>query len=66
VLKTTTFASDRHLETTLQRYLHLYNQHIPQKTLDHLTPIAKLQEHSRIKPKLFQKNLLIIRDPTCM
>jgi transposase-like protein len=55
VLKTTTFASARHLETTLQRYLHLYNQHIPQKNLGHVTPIAKLQEYYRIKPKLFQK-----------
>ena len=54
-MKTTTFASARHLETTLQRYLHLYNQHIPQKNLGHVTPIAKLQEYYRIKPKLFQK-----------
>jgi len=30
VLKTTTFASARHLETTSQKYLHLYNHYIPQ------------------------------------
>ena len=55
VLKTTTFASARHLETTLQRYLHLYNQHIPQKNLGHVTPLAKLKEHYHTKPALFQK-----------
>ena len=53
VLKTTTFASAHHLETTLQRYLHLYNQHIPQKK--HVTPVAKLKEHYHTKPALFQE-----------
>ena len=47
VLKTTPFASARHLETTLFKYLHLYNQHIPQKNLGHVTPIAKLQGTSK-------------------
>ncbi|MEZ5577746.1 MAG: IS481 family transposase [Candidatus Competibacteraceae bacterium] len=55
VLKTTTFTSARHLETTLQKYLHLYNHHIPQKNLGHVTPVAKLQEYYWIKPALFQK-----------
>ena len=56
VLKSTTFASARHLETTLQRYLHLYNHHIPQKNLGHVTPVAKLKEYYRTKPALFQNN----------
>ncbi len=64
VLKTTPFASARHLETTLQRYLHLYNHHIPQKNLGHVTPVAKLKEYYHNKPALFQKNLSIIRDLT--
>ncbi len=55
LLKTTTFASARHLETTRFQYLHLYNQHIPQKNLGHVTPIAKLKEYYQIKPALFQK-----------
>ena len=55
VLKTTSFASARHLETTLQKYLHLYNHHIPQKNLGHVTPVAKLKEHYHTKPALFQK-----------
>ena len=64
VLKTTTFASARHLETTLQRYLHLYNHHIPQKNLGHVTPIAKLKDYYQLKSTLFKIDLLIIRDLT--
>ncbi len=55
VIKTTTFASANHLETTLEKYLHLYNQHIPQKNLGHVTPLAKLQEYYQTNPELFQK-----------
>ena len=55
VLKTTSFTSVHHLETTLFQYLHLYNHYIPQKNLDHVTPIAKLKEYYQMKPELFQK-----------
>ena len=55
VIKTTTFASAHHLETTLEKYLHLYNQYIPQKNLGHVTPLAKLQEYYQTNPELFQK-----------
>lgn len=55
VLRTTTFASARHLETALQKYLHLYNHDIPQKNLGHVTPVAKLKEYYHTKPTLFQK-----------
>jgi len=55
VLKTTSFVSARHLEATLQKSLHLYNHHIPQKNLSHVTPVAKLKEYHRTKPALFQK-----------
>lgn len=55
VLKSTTFISARHLETTLQQYRHLYNHYIPQKNLGHVTPIDKLKEYYRVKPELFQK-----------
>lgn len=58
VLKSTTFISARHLETTLQQYRHLYNHYIPQKNLGHVTPINKLKEYYRVKLELFQKNLL--------
>ena len=55
VLKTTSFTSAHHLETTLCQYLHLYNQYIPQKNLGHVTPLAKLQEYYQTNPELFQK-----------
>jgi len=55
ILKTTTFASAPHLQTTLEKYLHLYNQYLPQKNLGHVTPMTKLKEYYTIKPELFQK-----------
>lgn len=55
VLKTTTFISARHLETTLQQYRHLYNQYLPQKNLGHVTPVDKLKEYYHNKSALFQK-----------
>lgn len=55
VLKTTNFSSAHHLETTLFQYFHLYNHYLPQKNLDHVTPIAKLKDYYRMNPELFQK-----------
>ena len=55
ILKTTTFASAQPLQTTLEKYLHLSNQYIPQKHLGHVTPMTKLEEYYTIKPELFQK-----------
>ncbi|HHW76161.1 MAG TPA: IS481 family transposase [Xanthomonadaceae bacterium] len=63
VLKTTTFASARQLETTLQRYLHLYNHYIPQKNLGHVAPITKLKDYYRTKPALFQKRPINLPGP---
>ena len=56
-------ATARHLETTLQRYLHLYNQHTPQKNLGHVTLVAKLKEYCRANPALFQKRPIIHPGP---
>lgn len=40
VLKTTHFLrSGEHLENTLQRYPALYNHHIPQRNLGHISPV---------------------------
>lgn len=64
VLKTTTFASARYLETTLGKYLHLSSQYIPQKNLGPVIPVAKLKEYYRMKPERLQKNQSISRDPT--
>ena len=42
VLATTRFDSAEHLADTIKRYVQVYNQHIPQKALGHITPIQAL------------------------
>jgi len=53
----TRFASAAELETTLERYLTLYNHHIPQRALNHQTPIQALQKWQNEKPELFVKQV---------
>lgn len=53
----TRFASATELETTLDRYLIIYNQHIPQRALNHLTPIQTLKKWRDEKPELFVKHV---------
>ncbi|CRI63916.1 Integrase catalytic region [Thiocapsa sp. KS1] len=55
VLNTTRFRSGEHLRETLTRYVRVYNQLIPQRALDHSTPIDKLKEWYRARPELFKK-----------
>jgi hypothetical protein len=55
VLATTRFRSGEHLHDTLIRYVKLYNQHIPQRALKHLSPIACLKNWYRERPELFNK-----------
>jgi hypothetical protein len=38
-----------------QRYCWLYNQHIPQKNLGHMTPAEKLKAYYLKNPDLFRK-----------
>jgi len=57
VLATHHFNSALALEQTLQRYLHLYNHHIPQKALGHKTPIQALKDWQKQKPELFTKQV---------
>ena len=44
VLTSHRFDSRADLQTTLKRYCHLYNHHIPQKALHHRTPIQALKD----------------------
>lgn len=53
----TRFASAAELETTLKRYLLLYNNHIPQRALNHQTPIQALKKWQAEKPDLFVKRV---------
>ncbi|MEK7703253.1 MAG: IS481 family transposase [Nitrospirota bacterium] len=53
VVKQTRFASAKELETTLMRYALIYNERIPQRALNHLTPVLALKEWQTKKPELF-------------
>ena len=53
VLATTRFRSRDDLQTTLERYLTLYNQHLPQKSLGHKTPRQALRQWRTDHPELF-------------
>jgi transposase InsO family protein len=55
VLKSTTFHSTDHLATTLQRYERIYNQHVPQRNLGHISPIQALKNWQEKRPELFVK-----------
>jgi len=63
VLATTRFINGEQLETTLRRYAVLYNQHIPQKALDHKTPFDALRDWSETHPELFVKNVRKLKGP---
>ena len=57
LLKQTRFENGAELETTLQRYLTLYNHHIPQRAIDGATPIQALKLWHKKKPELFVKRV---------
>jgi hypothetical protein len=50
VLQQTRFHSANQLETALMCYLTVYNHHIPQRALNHQTPVQALEEWSHKKP----------------
>ena len=53
VLATNRFRSGEHLEETLQRYAALYNHHIPQRNLGHVSPVQALMRWHQEQPDLF-------------
>ncbi len=57
ILKTTHFHSNEHLDDTLGRYAKLYNHHIPQRALGHITPVAALKAWQKSHPDLFCKRV---------
>lgn len=59
VLNTHRFQSGEAMEQTLLRYVWLYNQHLPQKALNHRTPIQAMKQWQSTHPELFNK---IVRD----
>ncbi|CAD7853573.1 MAG: Mobile element protein, partial [Olavius algarvensis Gamma 1 endosymbiont] len=57
VLAITRFDSSEHLIDTIKRYVQVYNQHIPQKALGHITPIQAMKNGYRKQPNLFNKRI---------
>jgi transposase-like protein len=57
LVQQTRFASAAELEKTLYAYLKVYNHHIPQKALNHQTPIQALKIWQKNKPDIFVKKV---------
>ena len=57
VLRTHRFNSADDLQTTLTRYVWLYNEHLPQKALDHQTPVQALKQWQQTHPHLFVRQV---------
>lgn len=55
ILATTRFRSRDDLQTTLTRYVTLYNNHLPQRALGHKTPLMALREWRKDRPELFAR-----------
>lgn len=53
VLATTHFRSREDLQTTIARYVKLYNEHLPQRALKHQTPLQALHSWRTERPELF-------------
>ena len=55
VLATRRYDSAQDLETTLLRYVWIYNHHLPQKALGHRCPMDAMRQWYAEKPQLFTK-----------
>jgi transposase InsO family protein len=55
VLQTHHFRSGEELETTLHRYVWLYNHQLPQSALGSKTPLQVMKDWHKIKPELSKK-----------
>ena len=56
ILKTTAFASSQELESTLKHYMLVYNQHLPQRNIGHITPMEKMKLYYKSNPERFVVN----------
>ena len=55
VLQSHHFRSGEELETTLHRYVLLYNQQLPQSALASRTPLQAMKDWHKLKLELFRK-----------
>lgn len=58
ILRTHHFRSGEELEATLLRYAWLYNHHLPQKALGHVSPIQAMKNWQTSHPLLFHKRVV--------
>ena len=49
------FRSGEALETSLHRYVQIYNQQLPQSALGSKTPLQAMKDWHKLKPELFRK-----------
>jgi hypothetical protein len=56
VLQSHQFRSGEELETTLHRYVWLYNQQLPQSALGSKVPLQAMKEGRELKPELVKKH----------
>ena len=57
VINQTRFKSAEELETMLKHYLATYNHRIPQRALNHLSPVQALKKWQAKRPELFNKRV---------
>ena len=57
VLRTHHFNSALDLETTLHRYVWLYNEHLPQRAIGHAAPVDALKKWQKSHPLLFSRRV---------
>ena len=59
----TKFHSANHMKETMTDYCRIYNQHITQKNLGHITPIQALKKWQQQEPGLFTKSVYNLLGP---
>ncbi|QJE00010.1 IS481 family transposase [Massilia forsythiae] len=57
IVNQTRFGSAAELESTLRNYVKIYNHCIPQRALDHKTPVQALKDWHEKRPELFRKRV---------
>jgi transposase InsO family protein len=63
ILGQTRFNSASHLKDSLLKYNQLYNHHIAQKLLGHVTPIQAMKNWQKTHPDLFKKAVYNLSGP---
>jgi transposase InsO family protein len=58
LLKSHRFDSAHDLQTTLHRFVWLYNEHLPQRALNAATPVQSLKQWQASHPHLFSKRVV--------